>query len=147
MPAEDVVLSYDLPAPARQAFYLYVDRIGQWWPGAFTSDPATYERVVVEPRVDGRVLAQYRGHEDEWGVVRRVEPGHLLEHTFSFAHASGVPSVVRVQMLDHDTGCRMTFRHGGWTRDNSTDRHRFNDWPIILSGYVDLVRAVVAHRA
>ncbi|AKU16940.1 SRPBCC domain-containing protein [Luteipulveratus mongoliensis] len=144
MPASDVVLSYDLPASARQAFMLYVDRIGLWWPGTYTADPATYAGVVIEPRVGGRVLARYNNrHADEWGRVTRLEMGASLEHTFTLAHASRVASLVSVSFADHDTGSRMSFRHGGWTEDNKLDRHRFNDWPLILSGYVDLVRVTV----
>ncbi|MDE9367377.1 SRPBCC domain-containing protein [Luteipulveratus sp. YIM 133132] len=147
MPADDVVLSYDLPVPARRAFYLYVDRIGRWWPGTYTNDPAAYDRVVIEPRVGGRVLARYTGgHAEDWGTVRHLDPAGALEHSFNLSHRSGVPSVIRVEFSDHDSGSRMRFRHTGWNRDNSTDRHRFNDWPLVLSGYVDHVRRAAAHQ-
>lgn len=148
MSSGDVVLSYDLPASPPQAFLLYVDRIGTWWPGTYTADPATYERVIIEPRVGGRVFARHRaGVEYDWGHVTELEPGKRLRHTFNLAHASRVPSVVEVNFSDLDTGTRLTFRHGGWTSANAMDRHKFGDWPLILSGYVELVRAHASGRA
>lgn len=147
MPTGDVVLSYDLPVSAAQAFLLYVDRFGQWWPAAYTADPATYDTVVIEPVVGGRVLAHYTtGREEEWGLVTEIEPGVGLSHTFRLAARSSVPSQITVGFADTDTGSRMTFRHGGWVAANAGDRSRYGHWPLILSQFIALARARAAGR-
>ncbi|CAG7573120.1 uncharacterized protein YndB with AHSA1/START domain [Barrientosiimonas humi] len=146
--SDELVFSYDLPCPAAQAFFVYVDGIGAWWPGTYTADPATFEGVTIEPRVGGRIYARYRGGQhDDWGEVTALEHGARLEHTFLLAHSSRTPSTVWVTFDDHDTGSRMVFRHGGWTSSNAFDRHRFSDWPVILGNYVEMVRASVRTRA
>lgn len=138
--AGDVVLSYDLPCSPRQAFFVYVDGIGDWWPPAYSADPAVFGGLSLEPWIGGRLLAHYGNQEDVWGEVQQIEPGEVLEHTFAMNRSSAPPSLVAVLFEEHDTGTRMTFRHGGWTAVNAFDRHKYGDWPIVLGQYVEAVR-------
>ncbi len=62
-------------APVEQAFAVFTDRFGTWWPMDYHTgdqDPAT---VVIEPRVGGRWYERAAdGTEADWGVVLAWEP-------------------------------------------------------------------------
>ncbi|YAL84630.1 SRPBCC domain-containing protein [Dermacoccaceae bacterium W4C1] len=137
---DDVTLSYDLPCSPAQAFLVYVDRIGQWWPAQYSDSPAQFRAVQIEPVVGGAVVAHYATQATAWGTVLRIEPGRLLEHTFSLGHGLARPSLVTAEFSEHDIGCRFTFTHGGWGSGNVEVRNKFDDWPSILAEYVDAVR-------
>lgn len=125
---EDIELTIPLSADAEHAFSVYV--AGTWWPAAWSSDPEAFERMVIQPRAGGRVLARYAGgQEEDWGEVLDYRPGRRVQHTFSYAHASGVPSVVTADFVDRtEGGSDLVFRHGGWTSENAGDRAGFVNW-------------------
>lgn len=148
MHGDGVVLSYDLPTSSAHAFLVYVDRIGRWWPGTYTADPATYDEVVIEPYVGGRVYVRYTdGQEQDWGQVRELRPGQVLAHTFSLSAQHPGTGLVRVEFDDQDSGCRMTFRHQDHLATNPFERHKFGDWPVVLAEYIETVRALVRSRS
>src|SRR5690625_6327312 len=90
---EDITVTVPLSADADHAFSVYV--AGRWWPAAWSHDPGTFERLVIPPRVGAQVLGRYAsGEEEKWGEVLEYVPGRKVQHTFTFAHASGGPSVV-----------------------------------------------------
>lgn len=142
---ESVVLSYDLPTSAAQAFYVYVEGMATWWPGTYTADPATFESVQIEPWTGGRLIARYSdGRQDEWGRVEVITPGERLRHSFVLPHAGGTSSTVELEFSDHDAGSRLVFRDHDRSAGHVFDRHRFGDWPVILSSYIDAVRKLTA---
>lgn len=125
---EDITVTIPLSADPQHAFSVYV--AGHWWPSNWSNDPDSFERLVIPPRVGGAVLGRYAGDEDErWGEVLDYVPGRRVQHTFTFAHASGVPSVVTAEFVYRDAGgADLYFRHGGWTSENAADREGFLNW-------------------
>lgn len=140
----DVVLTYDLPCSAAQAFLVYVDRIGSWWPAGHTRDPGDFETIVIEPRVGGAVRARFGDQQDRWGTVQRLDPPHALEHTLSSSTRIQDPvGLVRVEFTENDRGCRMTFTHSGGGSPQASPSGRPGDWPVILAGFVEAVRGTM----
>lgn len=144
---DSLVLSYDLPASAAQAFYVYVEGLAGWWPATYTADPATFCGLRLDARPGGRLVAAYSdGREVEWGRVEMVEAGQRLRHTFFLPHAGGTSSTVELVFSEHDAGSRLTFREEDRALGHAFDKHRFGDWPVILGNYVDAVRRSATHR-
>src|SRR5699024_1374581 len=81
-------------------------------------------------RVGARVAGRYAsGEEEQWGEVLEYVPGRKVQHTFTFAHSSGVPSVVTAEFAPRIAGgSDLYFRHGGWTQENAADREGFLNW-------------------
>jgi uncharacterized protein YndB with AHSA1/START domain len=140
-----IVLDYVLPCSAAEAFEAYTGRIGEWWDPRFTANAETFEMVVIQPLVGGRVFARHADlGDDDWGEVTAWEPGHRLVHTFTLAQDPDHPSEVVVEFEPGDgTACTMRFAHGGWTNANVTHREKFGDWPAILERYVALLGSQV----
>lgn len=130
-------MTVPLSAGAAHAFSVYV--AGEWWPTAWSSDREHFEKLVIQPRVGGRVLARYDdGRQEDWGEVLDYQSGRRVEHTFSYAHTSGVPSVVVAEFVDRsEGGCDLQFRHRGWTEDNAQDQARFANWAERLDEFAD----------
>ncbi len=126
-----------LSADAAHAFSVFV--AGRWWPAAWSDDARDFERLVIQPRVGGRVLGRYAGGaEEDWGEVLVYDEGRRLQHTFTYAHTSGVPSVVTADFVDRtEGGSDLYFRHGGWTEDNDQDRANFANWVEQLDEFAE----------
>lgn len=143
----DVVLSYDLPCSAAQAFLVYVDKIGSWWPASHTRDPGSFVTLTIEPRVGGAVVADFGTRQERWGTVLQLEPPTVLEHTLSVSGRLQDPTgLLRVEFTENDRGCRMTFSHSGPTAMPASTSARAGDWPVILAGFVEAVRNAVPRR-
>src|SRR5699024_7818726 len=124
---EDITLTVPLSAAPEHAFSVYV--AGRWWPRTWSNDPESFERLVIPPRVGAAVLGRYAQTEEHWGEVLEYVPGRKVQHPFSFAHASGVPSVVTAEFAPRTAGgADLLFRHGGWTPENAADREGFLNW-------------------
>ena len=136
-------MTVPLSADAAHAFSVYV--AGRWWPSAWSEDPGAFQQLVIQPRVGGRVLGRYTGgREDDWGEVLAYDEGRRVQHTFSYAHSSGVPSVVTAEFVDRaEGGSDLHFRHGGWTEENAPDRALFANWVEQLDEFAE-TRAVTA---
>lgn len=95
------------PAPIRNsvrvdcaiedAFRLFTERFGEWWPHA--------PSAAIEPWVDGRVFDQH----GECGRVLAWDPPHRLKFTWHNARQT-----VEVDFRVEADGTRVTLTHTGW---------------------------------
>ena len=136
---------YALGCRAGDAFDVYTRRIGEWWDPRYTANAETFETVVIQPLIGGRVFARHSDvGDDEWGEVLVWEPGRHLVHTFTLAQDPAHPSEVEVTFEPGDgRSCTMRLAHGGWNEANAADRSKFGDWPVILERYVALLNSEV----
>ncbi len=130
-----IVHELRLACSVEVAFGTYADRIGEWWPPAYTSDAASFSGLVVEPGVGGRVVASHGAVEQEWGRVTLWEPATHLAHTFTLDQPPGRASLVRLDLRPTGTGTAVRLEHGGWAPGSEQVRSRFTGWPRILSRY------------
>ena len=134
-----IVHERSLRCGAESAFATYAGRIGEWWDPRYTANAETFESVVVEPRVGGRVYATHGDiGEHDWGEVTAWEPGARLVHTFTLAQDPAHPSEVAVEFEAADGGCTVRLAHGGWTEANAPARPKFGDWPLLLDRFAAL---------
>jgi hypothetical protein len=140
---------YALRSSVDEAFDTYVRRIGEWWDPRYTANAETFETVVIQPLVGGRVFARHADlGDDDWGEVTTWEPGRRLAHTFALAQDPANPSEVTVEFAPGDGDvCTMRFAHGGWNDSNADARAKFGDWPVILERYVALLDEVSGTRS
>lgn len=68
-----------LAAPVEEAFRAFAERLGAWWPAAFTFSGDRFATAAVEAGVGGRWFERdIDGRETSWGEVRAWEPPHRL---------------------------------------------------------------------
>lgn len=118
-----IVKTIEVRRSAGEAFRLFTERIGEWWPTethsrAKSAEGEKTEQATIEPRVGGRVFETLNdGRELDWGEVTAWEPGER----FAMAWRMGRPPeeatdvTVRFEALGEEA-CRVTLTHEHWER-------------------------------
>ena len=108
--------SVRVDCPIEEAFRLFAERFGEWWPLASYS--MTGEEVAscaIEPWVGGRVFERTRsGEEREWGSVIAWDPPVRLELTWHPGGRCDRDQTVQVEFHVEADGTRITLIHAGW---------------------------------
>jgi uncharacterized protein YndB with AHSA1/START domain len=138
--SDPVVRKVSLRCPPESAFSLYTERIGQWWPRAFTASGDNLADVVIEGRVGGRVYeSDAAGGAYDWGIVTAWEPGRRVVQSWTLGMRTGGPTEVEVRFsAEGDGGASVFLEHRGWGADQAGDRARFADdggWTVVLDAY------------
>jgi uncharacterized protein YndB with AHSA1/START domain/uncharacterized protein YciI len=133
----EVVVSTD----PENAFRVFTEEIGRWWPVAAHSVHGAGASVSFE---DGVIVERAGGGERAvWGQVRRWEPGRLLSFTWHPGSASESASEVTVTFSADGRQTRVLLEHGGWEvfADPSSARDEYDHgWPAVLDSYRDQVQ-------
>ena len=116
-----VVKSIVVHRSAGDAFRLFTDKIGAWWP-VQTHTLAQHDkgqrtvRVTVEPRVGGRVFETLQDDRElEWGTVLAYEPGRLFTMEWRLGRPPEHATEVSVEFEPRDrNSCRVTLTHSNW---------------------------------
>jgi uncharacterized protein YndB with AHSA1/START domain len=129
--------------PVDQAFRVFTDSFGTWWPADYHIGQAAMAAAILEPRAGGRWYEQgVDGSQCDWGRVLAFEPPHRLVVTWQIngqwqydpdpEHASEIEvrftadgpgqTVVELEhrLLDRLVGGQaihdaITVQGGGWT--------------------------------
>lgn len=132
-----------VPIQRADAFRLFTEGMGSWWPYAGHSIyQAETTGVVVEPMVGGRVYETTGdGREGDWGRITAWEPGRRVAMTWHPGQSPGEATALDVTFSDTpDGGTLVELVHDGWeARGADAARMRANyqeGWPIVLGRFV-----------
>jgi uncharacterized protein YndB with AHSA1/START domain len=100
--------------PIEDAFRLFTEGFGEWWPLASYSIEEESDGCAIEPWVGGRVFERTRsGEEHDWGFVIVWEPPSRVEFTWN-PSALHDEQTVDVEFRVEADGTRVTLTHSGW---------------------------------
>jgi len=114
-----VVKSLVVARSAEDAFRLYTQDFGKWWPTATHSlGREKVAGVFVETRAGGRIFERWQdGTEKLWGTILVWEPPRRLMHTWHVSTDPERASEVEVQFEALSaTRTRVTLEHRHWER-------------------------------
>ena len=118
-----LVRTIEVRRSAAEAFRLFTQEIGAWWPikthsMARDADGERTERVDFEVRVGGRIYETLNtGEEREWGEVLALEPGKRVAFSFLMGRPKEGAGKVEVIFDPIDAGTtRVTLTHSHWER-------------------------------
>jgi uncharacterized protein YndB with AHSA1/START domain len=121
MEASDVALevrsSVTVQLPREEAFRLFTDGIGRWWPLArFSVYEADATNVTMEPRLGGRLYESAAdGRTSDWGTVTVWDPVDRVAMTWHPGYGEELSTVVEVTFSDApDGGTQVDLLHTGW---------------------------------
>jgi uncharacterized protein YndB with AHSA1/START domain len=143
------------PAPA-EAFRLFAEHLGAWWPPEYTWSGAVLEAIGIEPRVGGMCWERGpHGFRCDWGRVVAWEPGVRLAFTWQISPARvpepdpGRASQVSITFTGAGEGTGTTVelvhdgfeRHGAGAEGYAEAMGSPQGWPYMLGRYVDAAAA------
>ncbi len=107
-------MSFDVACPVEQAFRVWTQDIGRWWPRDH-SVSGSPERIVMETGVGGRIFERtVGGDEYEWGRVTVWKPPTELGYTWHLARPPAEATEVVVRFVPAESGTRVEIEHRGW---------------------------------
>jgi uncharacterized protein YndB with AHSA1/START domain len=130
------------------AFRLFTEGMGEWWPVERFSRTADgeygegvkLERVVFEPREGGRVYeVTSDGREPSWAEILTYEPPSRIVLAWRPNDSDRPPTEVEVRFEPDGEGTLVELEHRGWERlgDLAADAREgyANGWPLTLERY------------
>jgi DNA-binding transcriptional ArsR family regulator/uncharacterized protein YndB with AHSA1/START domain len=133
--------------PVDDAFRLYTEEMGSWWPfGTHSIGEQEVETVVFEPRDGGRIYERTKdGGERDWGSVVGWDPPRRLAHTWHLSRPEELAQHVEVRFEAEGSDTRVELVHTGWEKlgDRAAESFASYDsgWDYVLGKYVGQGRA------
>jgi uncharacterized protein YndB with AHSA1/START domain len=133
--------------PREEAFRLFTERIGNWWPlvthTVFHEEAVT---VTMEPRVGGRLYeATADGRTSDWGVVTAWEPVDRVSVTWHPGYEDALATLVEVTFNEApDGGTVVDLLHSGWEahgdQAQASAANYPEGWALVLERFVNAAR-------
>jgi hypothetical protein len=125
--------------PLEDAFRVFTEGLGGWWPVATHSIAKdAVESVVMESRAGGRFYERTAdGAENDWGRMLVWEPPRRVAFEW---HITGTPTEVEVRFTPEGERTRVDLEHRGFERleDGAARRDSYNNgWVTVLGRYAE----------
>jgi uncharacterized protein YndB with AHSA1/START domain len=131
------------------AFRVFTERFGEWWPLdqysiVYDNPELKAETAVIEGREGGRVYERISdGTEANWGRVLAWSPPDRLVLAWSPNPEATVETEIEVRFTSEGPErTRLDLEHRGWERLGDRGQEArveyANGWPIVLGGYEKL---------
>lgn len=135
--------------PIEQAFHVFADELGRWWPNAYTYAASHLETAAIEPRVGGRWFERDdEGRETSWGEVRAYERPHRIVAAFAIGprrspESPEKASEVEFRFFPEKGGSRTRLevehrdfaRHGSGAAELRAGMASHQGWSLILAAF------------
>ena len=116
---EPIRQSVHVDCPVEDAFRLFTEGFGEWWPlASYSQGEQEADSCEIEPWVGGRVFERTRsGEECDWGSVIAWDPPERMEFTWNPGRPEDDRQTVDVEFRVEADGTRVTVTHRGWQLD------------------------------
>ena len=144
---EPLRLSFEVACLPEHAFRTWTELIATWWPADHTVTGEGDLRVVLEPRVGGRLFERTRGgDEHDWGRVTVWEPPRRLAYTWHLRADRADATDVEIRFFPARGGTRVEIEHRGWERLGADRGRAWRDrnhggWSTLLPHYQRVVES------
>jgi uncharacterized protein YndB with AHSA1/START domain len=121
MTANSIRKSLTVPIRPADAFRLFTEGFGDWWPGASHSVSAAKgakpREIRVTPREGGHITeVKADGELARWATITVFEPGRRLAFDWYLGRNEEDATQVEVTFTPVDTGTRVELTHDGFDR-------------------------------
>lgn len=136
--------SITVPLAPNDAFRLFTDGFGTWWPlsshSISAANGALPKSVTVEPRKGGSITETTdAGTKEVWGRVTEWKPGVRLDIDWHVGRDASEATQVSVVFTPEDGGTRVELTHDGFDQfgDAATAQHgRYQSgWDVVLAAF------------
>ena len=150
---EPVVKTVTVACTPEEAFRYFTADFSMWWPAATHSVVAYASqfkdkpmKVVLEPRVNGRIYERARaGEEHNWGNVLVWEPPLRVAFSFHPGRDENEAQTVEVTFSAAPEGTRVVLMHSGWEKlsvnaQQARDSYEQGWEGVFVSAYPEHIR-------
>ncbi len=114
-----IVKTIHVPVDPVEAFCVFTEQMGQWWPVASHSLSAgsgeVPKEIMVEPKVGGQVIETCAdGKKRPWARVTAWQPGEKFAVRWHVGRDEDEATDVTVAFARVMGGCQVTLTHAGW---------------------------------
>jgi uncharacterized protein YndB with AHSA1/START domain len=141
-----ITVDLEVGATRPEAFDIFVNRIGEWWPLETHSihGNSTIE-AVFEGRVGGRIYERTaEGKKELWGRVLVWEPPERVVFSWNPNHDRAEETEVEVIFEEVDGGTRVRLEHRGWEllrpEDQAIRESYVTGWDPVLDRFATRVK-------
>jgi uncharacterized protein YndB with AHSA1/START domain len=134
--------------PVEEAFRVYTEQIGSWWPFAkrHSVSEGDVETVILEGREGGRFYERTKsGDEHVWGTLLLWSPPNRILHSWHPGRGEETAQEVEVTFTQVADGTRVDLVHTGWERlgDRMPEAVASYEtgWDKVLGRYVEAANA------
>jgi uncharacterized protein YndB with AHSA1/START domain len=126
-------------APVEQAWTMFVERLGEWWPLATHSIGG--DRTETAALTPERIYERWAdGTERVWGRVLAWEPPSRVVFTWEISEDSG--NEVEVRFVPVGEGTRVELEHRGWESGTVESWRSYGGgWAQVLARFGDCAGA------
>jgi uncharacterized protein YndB with AHSA1/START domain len=139
----DLVKVRSVPQIPADAFHLFTDGFGRWWPRRTHSVGRERSAGVTFPQRVGDQIVETLddGSTTSWGTVTEYAPPHAVEFTWHPGSTPDDATTVRVifEPDGKDSGTVVTLTHTGWDRraDGHAARGNYDKgWDVVIGCFV-----------
>jgi uncharacterized protein YndB with AHSA1/START domain len=126
----------EIGVPPAEAFRLWTEAIGRWWPLASHSVGQTDAvACAIEGRTGGRIFETTRaGEEHPWGRITVFDPPHRLVFTWHPGRQPDDHTIVEVTFSPRgESRTRLELAHRGWPVGAGARRAAYDQgWQALL---------------
>lgn len=122
----------------REAFTIFTERLGSWWPyQRFSLHQSDTMSCAMEPRVGGEIFETARdGSRAAWGTVIEWEPPNRFVMTWHPGHAPDTAQEVELRFIPVSEGTRVELEHRGWAKlgkEAQSSRDNYQEgWVVVF---------------
>lgn len=108
--------SVRVDCPIDDAFRLFTEAFGDWWPlHLYSATEENAETCVIEPWQGGRIFERtHTGEEVDWGAVTSCNPPRHLRFTWDPTGIGDNSQTVDIDFSSDADGTQVTLTHSGW---------------------------------
>ena len=160
-PAQDKLNAVEkiqmLPCTVPEAFQLFTERVGDWWPLGQMSVSAQMhgkaELCAIEPHVGGRFFERSdHGEEYEWGRILEWNSPQSLRFTFHPGRTAENETEVAIAFTQAGDEAQVKLNHDGWEKlgeNAQTAREQYlGGWDIVFGAcFGNFARGEISKKA
>ena len=141
-----VVRNVNVPCSPEDAFRIFTEQVGSWWPAVTHSGGGDkVVSVTMECKLGGRVFETLVDDtQHDWAIITGWEPPHRLRMDWNPAVEPRPYTQVEVRFESTAGGTRVELTHTGWEHlgaDAESIRDSYHEgWVPVLNDFVALVR-------
>lgn len=130
-----LVRSIEVPCDQEEAFTVFLERMGSWWPLARFSASVKFggepDRLLVEPKAGGEIVeVDADGGRHLWGTIKRYEPYEYVSMDFHIGLSAETASLVEVSFTPIAEGrTRVMLTQSEWERFGRYAENMLNGYP------------------